>query len=256
MIEAWSAWVCSAEFLSAWSIIAVAVFCFLFWFPAPYGRHTKVGWGPLISAQLGWIGMEAVTLVGFGLCFFARPDYSPAGLLFVLLYGGHYLYRSFIYPFLSSASAAPVPLVIVLSAFFFNIFNSTILGGWLYVVGPAPETLSLSSASSIGGLILFCSGFAIHFSADRTLRNLRKVNGPGYHIPKGGLYRLVSCPNYLGELLQWTGLAVMVSAPAVWTFVLWTAANLIPRAVRHHRWYRERFSDYPAERRALIPGLL
>ena len=95
MIEAWSAWVCSAEFLTAWSIIAVAVFCFLFWFPAPYGRHTKVGWGPLISAQLGWIGMEAVTLVGFGLCFFARPDYSPAGLLFVLLYGGHYLYRSF-----------------------------------------------------------------------------------------------------------------------------------------------------------------
>ena len=27
-------------------------------------------------------------------------------------------------------------------------------------------------------------------------------------------------------------------------------------ALDHHRWYRERFADYPAERRALIPYLL
>jgi hypothetical protein len=37
---------------------------------------------------------------------------------------------------------------------------------------------------------------------------------------------------------------------------VWTAANLVPRAVAHHRWYRERFADYPAERKALVPFLL
>jgi hypothetical protein len=36
---------------------------------------------------------------------------------------------------------------------------------------------------------------------------------------------------------------------------VWTAANLVPRAVANHRWYREKFSEYPARRKALIPLL-
>jgi hypothetical protein len=32
-------------------------------------------------------------------------------------------------------------------------------------------------------------------------------------------------------------------------------ANLIPRAVAHHHWYKTTFADYPANRRALIPYL-
>jgi hypothetical protein len=36
---------------------------------------------------------------------------------------------------------------------------------------------------------------------------------------------------------------------------VWTMANLVPRARAHHRWYRERFPDYPARRKALVPGL-
>ncbi len=35
-----------------------------------------------------------------------------------------------------------------------------------------------------------------------------------------------------------------------------TAATLVPRALAHHEWYRERFADYPPERRALVPFLL
>jgi 3-oxo-5-alpha-steroid 4-dehydrogenase 1 len=32
-------------------------------------------------------------------------------------------------------------------------------------------------------------------------------------------------------------------------------ANLIPRAISTHRWYHEKFPDYPADRRVLIPGV-
>jgi 3-oxo-5-alpha-steroid 4-dehydrogenase 1 len=39
-------------------------------------------------------------------------------------------------------------------------------------------------------------------------------------------------------------------------FANWTMANLVPRVLAHHRWYRETFKDYPARRRALIPFLL
>jgi 3-oxo-5-alpha-steroid 4-dehydrogenase 1 len=65
----------------------------------------------------------------------------------------------------------------------------------------------------------------------------------------------VSCPNHLGEIVQWFGFALMAwNLPAL-SFAVWTAANLIPRAVVHHRWYRAHFSEYPAGRRAVVPGV-
>ncbi|SLI77774.1 steroid dehydrogenase [Mycobacteroides abscessus subsp. abscessus] len=35
-----------------------------------------------------------------------------------------------------------------------------------------------------------------------------------------------------------------------------TAGNLVPRAFATHRWYREKFADYPRNRKALIPFLI
>ncbi len=75
-------------------------------------------------------------------------------------------------------------------------------------------------------------------------------------VPRGGLFELVSCPNLSGEILQWFGFALMCwNLPAL-SFAIWTAANLIPRAISHHRWYRTHFADYPKSRRAVVPGIL
>ena len=80
---------------------------------------------------------------------------------------------------------------------------------------------------------------------------------PGsYRIPRGGLFRWVSCPNYLGEIVEWCGWAIATWSPAGAMFAAWTIANLLPRALSNHRWCRARFPDYPSERKALIPGLL
>ena len=70
------------------------------------------------------------------------------------------------------------------------------------------------------------------------------------------MFRYVSCPNHFGEIVEWAGFAVMCwNLPAL-SFAVWTAGNLIPRALSHHRWYRERFPDYPPERKAVIPFVL
>ncbi|NCX34980.1 MAG: hypothetical protein EBX23_06415, partial [Proteobacteria bacterium] len=29
-----------------------------------------------------------------------------------------------------------------------------------------------------------------------------------------------------------------------------------PRALAHHKWYQEKFSDYPKSRKAIIPGII
>ena len=39
-------------------------------------------------------------------------------------------------------------------------------------------------------------------------------------------------------------------------FAVFTATNLLPRALATHRWYRKRFPDYPSSRRAIIPFLV
>lgn len=88
------------------------------------------------------------------------------------------------------------------------------------------------------------------------LAALRRPGETGYKIPRGWLYERISCPNYLGELVVWTGWAIATWSPAGAVFVAWTAANLLPRSLANHRWYRATFPDYPQRRRAVIPGLL
>jgi len=59
----------------------------------------------------------------------------------------------------------------------------------------------------------------------------------------------------LGELIEWAGFAILCwNLPAL-TFFIWTAANLVPRALAHHKWYHNMFADYPAERKIIVPYL-
>jgi 3-oxo-5-alpha-steroid 4-dehydrogenase 1 len=88
------------------------------------------------------------------------------------------------------------------------------------------------------------------------LRALRAPGERGYKIPKGGLYEWVSCPNYLGEMIEWTGWALATWSVAGLAFAVYTIANLAPRAVAHHRWYRMQFPEYPPGRKAIIPFVL
>ena len=100
---------------------------------------------------------------------------------------------------------------------------------------------------AIGAASGFLAGFAMHYAADRTIRQLRDRGNTGYGIPQGILFRWVSSPHYLGEIIQWTGWAVLTWSAAGTAFALFTFCNLAPRALSNHRWYRERFPDYPAE---------
>jgi 3-oxo-5-alpha-steroid 4-dehydrogenase 1 len=107
------------------------------------------------------------------------------------------------------------------------------------------------------GICCFFLGLSTTIQSDAILRKLRQSTRPGQHgIPYGGLFHYVSNPHYAGELLEWGGfcLASRGSLPSV-AFVVYTAANLIPRAVTHHQWYRRRFPNQypPLHRKAIIP---
>jgi 3-oxo-5-alpha-steroid 4-dehydrogenase 1 len=91
------------------------------------------------------------------------------------------------------------------------------------------------------------------------LRQLRQLTPPGQHfLPYGELFTYVSNPHYFGEIMEWIGFCVASngSLPSV-AFAIYTASNLIPRAVTHHRWYHTHFPNvYPQlHRKAIIPFL-
>ena len=74
---------------------------------------------------------------------------------------------------------------------------------------------------------------------------MRRQQQERYLIPRGSAFRFLSSPNLTGEMVEWVGFALMAwSLPAL-AFALWTAANLIPRALWQHRWYRRTFPELP-----------
>ena len=90
--------------------------------------------------------------------------------------------------------------------------------------------------------------------SNRARSKIRKNLGKGYGIPNGGFYRWVTCPNYLGEILEWIGWAIACWSLAGCSFAIWVIANLVPRARSNHQWYHEQFKDYPKKRKILVCG--
>jgi len=236
-----------------WMAIAVAVFFLLLKITAPYGRHSSSKWGPLVSNKWGWLIMELpVLLVLWG--FLYPSVYSLAGVVWVMigLFSLHYFNRVFIFPFRLRTKGKSMPLIIMLSAVFFNIVNGFSLG--YFFVHFADYTNDwFADVRFIAGIILFFTGLYINWKADDLLIHLRKPDETGYKIPRGWLFEKISCPNLFGELIEWLGFAILCwNLPAL-TFFIWTTANLIPRALSHHKWYKEKFTGYPKSRKAILP---
>lgn len=230
------------------------VLAILLWVTAPYGRHHQPGWGPSLPNRTAWLLMELPALLVITTLVLLSPARSqPQAILPLCFWVIHYSYRTFIFPALMQPSDRTFPVLLVAFAVAFNSLNGYNNAAALIKTGA--ESAPLLSTHFLLGVLIFISGFAMHFYSDRTIRKLRKPGEKGYHIPNGGLFRWVSSPNYLGEIIQWVGWAVMTWSLAGAAFALFTFCNLAPRAISNHRWYREQFSNYPTGRKILVPGL-
>ena len=105
------------------------------------------------------------------------------------------------------------------------------------------------------GLLIFFTGMIINVYSDNILFLLRKDGNTKYKIPYGGLFKWVSSPNYFGEILEWIGWALATWSLAGLSFAIWAIANLAPRSYSNHLWYKEKFPDYPKDRKILIPKI-
>jgi 3-oxo-5-alpha-steroid 4-dehydrogenase 1 len=241
--------------LVAWFVLGAVVFTALFFVAAPYGRHIRRGWGHTVNHKLGWVLMEAPAPLVFLVCFILGDSADLVNVVFLIMWEAHYLHRAFIYPFGLRGTAKRMPLVVVSFGFLFNIMNGYLNGRYIFTLAGGYDSHWLSDPRFIIGATLFVIGFIINRQADKVLHDLRQSGESDYKISYNRLYRWVSSPNYLGEIIIWTGWAVATWSLPGLAFAFWTAANLIPRARAHHAWYRRTFPDYPPERKALLPGI-
>lgn len=240
-------------FIGCWVATGLVAGLYLLREQAPYGRYSSKDWGPMISNKWGWLLMEATVLFSFS-CWLPWRRYHgfTPGLCMVLLFLLHYIHRSFIYPFRIRTKGKKMPVLIMLSAMLFNTINGSLLGIWFNAFARYNDDWFRSPAF-IGGLVLYLGGMGINWWTDRQLIRLRKKGETGYSIPQGGLFTWLSSPNLAGEILEWGGYALLTWSWPALAFFIWTCANLIPRAIANHRWYRQRFPDYPTGRKILLP---
>lgn len=293
-----------------------------FVYDAPFGRFATPDSILSIDGVKAWIVMELASPLSFLLTTYLYP-FSPSPLpipslahgaspqfILVTLYLVHYLNRALISP-LRTPSRSSSHLSVVCAAIAFNVPNGFLLASFLTSASTASYlTGAFTSPRFWTGMALWAVGFAGNVYHDEILLNIRRkaiakgkakeLNGddkkaprPHYAIPHGGMYSLISFPNYFCEWVEWFGFALaagplpssalLPSATALlaavgsaqfaeagrllvpfvdsvnppWVFLFVEIAAMVPRAVRGHRWYHERFRDsYPRERRAVIPWLL
>ncbi|HEV7707759.1 MAG TPA: methyltransferase, partial [Asanoa sp.] len=220
--------------------LAAATAVALLWIKAPYGRYQRAGWGPTVSGRVGWVVMESPAVVVFTAVFVTGAHRTDlVALVLLAMWLCHYVYRAFVYPALMRPGSR-MPLLVMALAMAFNVLNATVNAWWVADLGGYAESW-LADPRFLAGAVLFFAGLVVHARSDGTLRRLRPPGETGYRIPHGGAFRWVSSPNYTGEIVQWLGWALATWSPAGLAFAVYTTANLAPRAIDHHAWYRERF---------------
>ncbi len=236
-------------------LFAIVAFLLLFFISAPYGKFQRKGWGATIPAKWAWMIMEFVS-PALMIAFFITGDRKNIPLLiFLSVWLLHYVHRTFIYPFRQSGREKPYPFILVTMAIVFNCLNGFVNGYGIFHILDYDASW-LFSWQFIAGMILFITGFAVNKTADEKLRAFRTVNPYEYVIPRGWLFEKISCPHYFGEIIEWGGWAIMTWSLPGLAFFVFTFANLFPRAISSHKWYKSNFPDYPSRRKAIIPFII
>jgi len=239
-----------------WIAFAILLFPVLFVVKQPYGKHFRYGWGPSIPNRIGWIIMEMPSLLILSYFFIISRNFNGTVILLFALWFIHYFNRTLVFPFRIKTKGKKMPLIIMLFAITFNIINASING---IALGNTADFNVFTTTDLIRfgiGFLLFATGMFINLSSDNLLIALRKSSVNGYQIPQKGMFKWISCPNYLGEIIEWIGFAAMAWNLAALSFAIWTIVNLLPRAIDHHKWYRHYFAGYPGNRKAIIPFIL
>ncbi|KAK1275711.1 Polyprenol reductase 1 [Acorus gramineus] len=106
------------------------------------------------------------------------------------------------------------------------------------------------------GAAIFMWGWIHQYHCHSILGSLRKrVGGDEYVIPHGDWFEMVSCPHYLAEIIIYFGVLVATGGLdiTIWLLLVFVVSNLSIAAIETHKWYQQKFENYPRSRFAILP---
>ena len=233
---------------------------------APYGRFASGKFGFNLPPRLGWFLMELPATLSFLIFYFqGQHRFETVPLLFLGVWLMHYGNRGFIFPFLIRAAkgaSSSFSVTVVVAGWLVTSLHGYLNAVFISHLATHLTTEWFVDPRFLIGMAIYLYGFTMNVHSDAIIRNLRSKEevergDKVYRIPQGGLFKYVSNPSYLTELISFTGFAIATWSMGAVFVLLVSAANLIPRAFQVHKWYAEKFGDeYPKERKVLIPFIL
>lgn len=242
--------------------VAAVAFAASFFMQTPYGRFADQRFGFSLDPRIGWFLMELPSWAAFYYFYFQGPNrYEPFPLFVLFLWTCHYLYRGFLMEALMrvpKGQKSSFALSVVVIGWIVTTLHGYLNATWVTTLHPDPSWSWFADPRFVVGALVYYTAFVANIHSDHIQRNLRTKEEVArgerhYRMPVGGLYRYVTNASYFTELVLWTGFAILTWGPGGIFIVTISAVNLVPRAIATHRWYKERFPDYPPERKVLIP---
>ena len=231
---------------------SIIMMLFVAFYAIPYGKNYQKGKAYL---KLEIPDRPAIIIVNIcgPIIYILLKLYWPNATLFdieSLLYIAHYIHRGLVYPFFRSTSSKPWPLESFLYFLITNVCESILLARTQTFSGVnRPIYVKILLA------ILFIAAAVVAAIHDYKICALRTTGNTGYKIPSGLLFKWVSGPNYLFEIIQWAVYCFFLGGSlSTISFGLWLLVNISGRAEATHAWYTTFFkTKYPKDRTAYIP---
>ena len=174
-----------------------------------------------INNKVAWFLMEFPIFLAMIVIWLLSPHrFEIVPMVFLLIFEIHYFQRSIIFPWLMKGNKSQMPIATMFMGIAFNIMNAMMQGYWIFfesfkqdyhVLGLSYTDIEwLWSPQFIIGLVIFLLGFYVNLRSDYIIRHLRKSDEDTKHyLPEGFMFEYVTSANYLGELMEWLGFAIL-----------------------------------------------
>jgi very-long-chain enoyl-CoA reductase len=222
-----------------------------------------------LGTQIAWRTVFIVEYIGpiliHPLIYLLRPhiypnvakDASELQTYTMALIVLHFIKREVETIFVHKFSAATMPLRnIFKNSFHYWILAGANIAAWIY----APSSPTAKATNPIllyVGLLLYVVGELGNAQVHLTLSNLRSTGGTERGIPKGPMFDLVTCPNYLTETLSWIGVYLVSNLSwSVFLFAVFSVGQMAIWAKKKEMRYRKEFGGkYNKKSYFMLPGI-
>ncbi|KAF5017032.1 hypothetical protein F66182_11108 [Fusarium sp. NRRL 66182] len=169
----------------------------------------------------------------------------------------HFVKREYETLFVHKFSANTMPWKnIFKNSFFYWAVSGLLCAYSIYSPNSLAAKADIPAIDAVG-FALYCFGEFMNALVHRYLSTLRSSGGTERKIPVGYGFGIVTCPNYLYEVLAWIGVILVSRDWTVAFFISIGAAQMISWAKGKERTYRKEFGDrYKKKRFVIFPGLL